>query len=891
MKQGKWAIVGLLLTLMCGAAQAQYALEQRVSIRIKNAPLEAALLTLIQETGAHLSFANDLLPNKQVSLKSKKQPLATVLDALLRNTGIAYREIGDQIVLYRSYLPPTPSKKYTISGFIEDAENGEKLIAASVMDRRSGKGVETNEYGFFSITVPAGSVRLSVYYLGYEPIEQEVLLESNQQLRFALKTSLTLPLVEIFATDSTNNNLKSGLTTNTFSAADIEQLPSLGGEPDLIRAAHLLPGIQTGADGIGGIHVRGGNPEHNLVLIDGVPVYNVVHAAGLFSVFNTDAIRSAQLLKGGFPARYGGRLSSVLDIHTKEGNLKQLSGQVEAGLLTLRASLEGPIVKDKSSFFVSARHSFLNWYLNPLSAAEKAKQGETGETGYRFYDINAKLNYAFSDKDKVYLSFYRGSDYFRNEGARSDDIHIYRNYNEDTLNYRFDQWYGETLRWGNTVAAFRWNHLFSDKLFANTTLTYSRLWTDIYYGTVDSVVFLNHGNTIIKDFEHGRYLSSIEDVGARIDFDYLWTPSHTLRFGANATQHRFNPGALAYDESTEHLRDDETLQGNDPIASREYVAYAESNLTPGTRWSINVGLHAALLELKDTNYFSLQPRFSAYWRATERLGFRATAGQMTQFLHLLSNSNIGLPTDLWVPATSKIPPQRAWQASAGIDYTFKGFELGVEGYYKKMTDLLSFSEGAFFLNSWENNVTTGNGRAYGVEFLLRKPAGNTTGWIAYTLSWADRQYERINLGARYPFRYDRRHDFKIVLQHKFNKWISLNANWLLSSGSAYSFPVSEYLYTLPNGTPITVTNYGSKNIFRMPLYHRLDASARLTFQTKKLFHDINVGVYNAYNRKNPLYYDFRTNFVTVGEELKETKKVVQVWLLPILPSVSYAIRF
>lgn len=890
MKKGIWVVIWLLLTLWSGAAKAQHTLDQRISLRVKNVPLELALLQLIQENDLNLSFANDLLPQKIVSGKFKKQPVSTVLDAFFQHTGIAYREIGDQIVLYRSPLPPPSDKKYTISGFIEDAETGERLIAASIIDQRSGKGVETNEYGFFSLTVPAGILTLSIYYLGYEPIQQELNLEKNERLRVGLQISLTLPEVEVYATDSSSSNLKSGITTNTFSAEDIEQLPSLGGEPDLIRATHLLPGIQTGADGIGGISVRGGNPEHNLILIDGVPVYNVLHAAGLFSVFNSDAIRSAQLLKGGFPARYGGRLSSVLDIHTKEGNLKKMGGQVEAGLLTLRAYLEGPIVKDKSSFFVSARQSFLNWYLNPLSANEKAKKGEDGETGYRFYDINAKVNYAFSDKDKIYLSFYRGSDNFRNEGARSDSISILRNYSEDTLRFRYDQWYGETLHWGNTVSAFRWNHLFGNKLFANTTLTYSKLWTDVYYGTADSVVYLNRDTTLLKEFEHGFYHSSIEDLGGRIDFDYLWTPSHTLRFGASATQRRFNPGALTYDESTEYLKEGD-VQGNQPIASQEYAAYAESNWTPGTRWSVNAGIHAAILNVQGTKYFSLQPRFSAYWRANERWGFRATAGRMTQFLHLLSNSNIGLPTDLWVPATAKVPPQNAWQASVGMDYSLKGWEFGLEGYYKKMSNLLSFSDGAFYLNNWEKNVTTGDGRAYGLEFLLRKTSGQITGWLSYTLSRSDRQFDLVNLGRRYPYQYDRRHDLSIVVQRQLSNAISLNASWVLSTGTAFSFPVSEYIYTLPNGEVVTVTNYGFKNQFRLPLYHRLDANVRFSFRTPGLLHTLNVGVYNAYNRKNPLYYDLRTKFIKQGEDLKEIKEVVQVWLLPALPSISYAIRF
>lgn len=884
-------MTGLLFVLWCGSVQAQSALEQQVSIRIKNVPLEQALLQLIQETGARLSFANDLLPDRAVSFKTKNQPLARVLDALLRNTGIAYREVGDQVVLYRSYTVSALEKKYTLSGFVEDVATGERLIAATVVDRRSGKGVETNEYGFFSLTIPPGAVRLNVYYFGYEGLEQEITLTGNQQLKLQLRSALTLPEVQVSAREAVNGSTRSGISANTFSAEEIEQLPSLGGEPDLIRAAHLLPGVQTGADGVGGIHVRGGNPEHNLILIDGVPVYNATHAAGLFSIFNTDAIRSAQLLKGGFPAQYGGRLSSVLDIHTKEGNLKRFGGQVEVGLLTLRASLEGPIIKNKSSFFVSGRRSILNWYLNPIAARQKAKQDQTGETGYDFYDVNAKWNYAFSDRDKIYLSFYRGSDFFRNTGARSDTLELYPRYKEDTLQFRIDRWYRETLRWGNTIGAFRWNHVFGNKLFANTTLTYSRLWTDVYYGTADSVVYLNRDSTIIRQFEYGSYRSSIEDRGARVDFDYLWSPAHTLQFGAALIERRFQPGALAYDENTEHLRE-EIVQGNDPVTSREYATYLESNLTPGRHWAINIGLHAAMLEWHDGNYFALQPRFSAYRQVNRQLGLRATAGRMTQFLHLLSNSNIGLPTDLWVPATAKAPPQNAWQASLGVDYNFnKNWELSVEGYYKTMTNLLSFSEGAFFLNNWEENVTTGNGRTYGAELLLRASGDKINGWLAYTLAWADRQFDLVNLGRRYPFRYDRRHDVKMVLQYKISKFFRLNASWVLNSGATYSFPVSEYFYTLPDGTPVTVTNFGSKNRFRLPLYHRLDLGARLSFRTRSLEHEVNAGIYNAYNRRNPLYYDLRNNYVPEGEAVKAAKEVVQVWLLPILPSVSYAIRF
>ncbi len=889
MIQGRWAILWLSLTLLSNVTVAQNALDIPVSLHVKEISLEQALLQLISDYEARLSFSNNLIPDKQITVKFNKKPLRLVLDALLQDTDIAYREIGSQIVLYKKEKPKI-ERKFTISGFVQDGDSGERLIAASVLDRKLGKGTETNEYGFFSLTLPEGEVRLSVYYLGYIPQEYVLKLNSDTQLRINLSASLLLPEIEVVARDSITTGLRSGISTDYFTGEDIELLPSLGGEPDFIRVTHLLPGVQTGTDGIGGIHVRGGNPEHNLILIDGVPVYNPLHAGGLFSVFNSDAIRSAQLIKGGFSARYGGRLSSVLDIHTKDGNVNRLSGHAEIGLLTARASLEGPIVKEKGSFFVSARRSFLNWYTRPISQREKAEQGVDGETLYEFYDINAKLNYSLSPKDKVYLSFYRGNDNFRNTGFQSDSFSFYSNSWEDTLRIRYDNWYGEELRWGNTVSSARWNHIFGDKLFSNTTLTYTRFATDFYYGEVDSLVLKNKDTTLFRVYDYGRYRSSIEDIGGRTDFDWLLSPSQTLRFGFGLTKHQFNPGALTYNETTEILGEDE-VQGNDPIESVESFAYLEDNIILGSDFALNIGLHAARLTVQEKTYNSLQPRISAYWRAHKHLGFKASYGEMAQFLHLLSNSNIGLPTDLWVPATAKVRPQRAWQASAGFDLELKPLELSVEGYYKEMSDLLSFTEGAFFLNNWEENVTTGNGRAYGLEFLLRKSTGTTTGWVSYTLSWADRQFERVNLGNRYPFKFDRRHDLKIVLQHSFNRWMRVSANWILSTGFAYSLPVSEFYFDQPGGGSVPVIDYGSKNAYRMPVYHRLDLNAHFTFKTKNFWHGLNVGLYNAYDRRNPLYFNLQTKFVNEGGELKETKEFVQVWLLPILPSVNYSIKF
>lgn len=890
MKKGRGVFLWLVLVLACNALFAQSALDARVTIQVNNIALEKALLTLIEDQNVRLSFSNNVIPAQQVSANYINTKLSIVLDALLEKTDLAYQEVGSQIVLFVDRTQKV-ERKFTISGFVEDAKTGERLIAASVLDRRLGKGAETNEYGFFSLTLPEGEVRLSAYYLGYIPQEYSIKLNSDKEITISLSASLSLPEIEVVARDSITGGIRSGISTNIFNAEEIRSLPALGGEPDLIRATHFLPGVQTGTDGIGGIHIRGGNSEHNLILIDGVPVYNALHAAGLFSVFNTDAIRSAQLIKGGFPARYGGRLSSVLDVHTKEGNMNRLSGQAEIGLLTARASLEGPIVQEKGSFFVSARKSFLNWYIEPLSQSQKENRGESGKTSYDFYDINAKLNYALTEKDKVYLSFYRGNDHFRNNGFRTDKLTFYDQKWEDTVSFRFDQSYTERLSWGNTVAAARWNHVWNNKVFSNATLTYSRFGTDIAYGGADSLVFLNENRTLLRRIDFGIYRSSIQDIGGKIDVDWLLSPAQTIRVGAGMTYHRFDPGVLTYNETTEHLRDSE-IQGNDPINSEESFAYIEDNIIFGDKLTLNVGVHAAHLQVQNKTYGSIQPRIAAYWQVNQRLGWKASYGQMAQFVHLLStNSSIGLPTDLWVPATANVPPQRAWQVSSGIDYDFGLVELSAEGYYKEMNNLLNFTEGAFFLNDWQRNVTTGDGRAYGAELLLQKSSGKTTGWIAYTLSWADRRFDLVNFGNRYPFKFDRRHDFKVVLQHAFNKWVRVSASWSFSSGFAYSLPLSEYEFPIGSGEPTPVIDYGSKNAYRMPNYHRLDLNAQLRFQTHNFWHGINVGFYNIYDRRNPLYFDLRTNIVNDEGSLREQKEFVQVWLLPFLPSVNYSIKF
>lgn len=891
----------LLFSITCAfywiaPAFAQDPLEQKVNLVLKNATLEEALYQLSGQAGITLSFSNDILPKKNITLRLRRYRLSEALNILLRDTPLRYRAINSSIVaLYKIDTPKTPAiLRFTLSGFLEDAQSGEPLIGANVYVEGSQRGAITNEYGFFSLTLPAGEADIQFSYTGYESQNQRIALQSNQQLNIALKGLVALPEVVVVANDSSEKARRLAWSDEILSIAEVQTLPALGGESDLIRTTHLLPGVQTGTDGVGGIHVRGGNPGQNLILIDGVPVYNISHAAGVFSIFNTSAVRSARLVKGGFPARYGGMLSSVLDVRTKEGNKKHLAGAAEVGALSGRLSLEGPIEKDKSSFFISGRWSFLDWYIQPISEQQKRARREQGSNGYNFYDLNAKLNFTLSDADRIYLSYYQGSDEYDNYGRRSDRLTLQAQDGESE-DYLFDQSYSEGLDWGNKVAALRWNHVFSSRLFANTTLTYSNLSVGVNYAASDSLRIASNNQVLFRSFDFGRYRSGIEDVGAKIDFDLIPSTRHYFRFGMGVTRHQFRPGVLFYNDSASGIPDSAETTGNTAIDATEYAFYLEDEYNISNRFMLNAGLRIAGFSVRNRNYHSAEPRLSVYWQALSKLSFKSSFSFSKQYLHLLSNSDIGLPTDLWAPATARVKPQSAWQTELGFDYVpNQHINLSVEGYYKKMENLLSFSEGAFFLNDWERNVTVGEGLSYGLEALLNWRYGKTKGWISYSLSWTDRQFEKVNLGQRYPFKFDRRHDLKIVLTHRLNSWCELSADWVYSSGFAYSLPLLQYRIEIPGvipPPPVEVLDYGSKNKYRMPYYHRLDIGVNFYYRTGKLEHTANVGVYNLYDRRNPLYYSLRTKYINENNDLRPVKEFVQVWLIPILPSVNYSIKF
>lgn len=866
----------------------QSVLDTPVSLELQKTTIVEAMYTITDQTGIDITFLNNILPKEKINIIIKEEPLSKVLAYLLEGTGVEYEVVGGSITLYK-FIP----EEYTISGYVEDERTGERLIGASIYDKTHQKAAYSNAYGFFSLTVPEGEIELEVSYLGYK--KRQILLDhfQNRKVRFKMRTDLTLETVEITALQMLRRNpLQTATSVDGVNIADAGLLPSLGGETDLIRTLHLYPGVQTGTDGIGGIFVRGGNPGHNLILIDDVPVYNLSHGAGLLSIFNTDAIRSAQLIKGGVPARYGGRLSSILDIRTKEGNLNEYSAKAELSLLTANVSLEGPIIPGKASFFLSGRQSVLNWFLKPYSRRYKRSRGEEGVTDYDFHDFSLKLNYTLDSLNKVYFSFYKNRDDFQNTGQKSAQFTA-RNTAGTLVPFRFDQQFRESFDWGNTVSALRWNHVFSPKLFANTTLTYSKMWVNINYDHRDSLLTLFPTQEIAKAYTLSRYQSSIEDLGVKVDFELTPNSRYKFLYGVSINSHLFQPGALQLNETSDEIEG--RLDFSNPqLRSTEYVAYLENHLNIGSRLLLDLGLRATILSVTNRNHRVLQPRLALKYKLSSDLIMNASYGKTYQFLHLLSNSGFGFPTDLWVPSTRTIAPEEAWQSVIGLQWKpSRTWSLKTEVYYKEMDNLIAYSEGVFFLSDWQQNITVGSGTSKGIEVMLNKEWGRLRGWLSYTLSWTDRQFDNINQGNPFPFKYDRRHNFGLAMIYQLSPNISLSTNYTFTSGLAFSLPTQKYDYQFDglNGLPVTALVYNGKNQYRLPAYHRLDVGLNASFNTAWLKHEVKAGVYNVYNRNNPLYYDLRTSLVANGETLQEVKEFVEVRMIPFMPSLSYAISF
>ncbi|MEZ4828333.1 MAG: TonB-dependent receptor [Bacteroidia bacterium] len=793
-------------------------------------------------------------------------------------------------------------QKFTISGYVTDAESGEKIIAANVYDNLTRLGAVTNDYGFFSLTLKEGPVTLISSFSGYKSFQTNFVLSRDTVLTIGLAL-YTLETVEIVAEEEERIEQKTEMSTIDVPIQQIKKLPALLGEVDVVKAIQLLPGVQSGSEGSTGLYVRGGGPDQNLILLDGVPLYYVSHLGGFFSVFNADALSSVKLIKGGFPARYGGRLSSVLDIRMQEGNLNKFQGEGSIGLISSKLSLQGPIIKGKTSYIVSGRRTYFDLFSRPIT--KYASKGNSS-FGYYFHDLNAKVNHIFSEKDRLYFSFYLGDDNLDLKEKFSNGSKGSAEYSSNTFRNK--------VGWGNDLAALRWNHIWSPRLFSNLTATYSKYQMGIRYDEENEYM---QNDTLRSSSSFFEYVSGIRDYGIKLDFDYYPAPAHDVKFGINTTFHKFTPGSLGYRENSGSTKIDTTLKTK-IHNTVETSAYLEDNFQIGSRISVNAGVHLVNYLVSEESMFSIQPRVSARVQLMDNLSFKASYVQMTQFIHLLTNSTIGLPIDLWVPATDKVPSQHSWQAAGGLATTLWDdmLEVSLEGYYKQMDGLIAFKEGTnFFLGglsegSWENIVETGGqGEAYGAELLVQKKKGKTTGWIGYTLSWNYRQFDALNGGVKFPDRYDRRHDLSVVVSHTFNERVSVSGTWVFGTGNAITLPSGNYAtlehWDFGDGVtgsfvPMSISSAlwgdfsarlyeNGRNGFRMEPYHRLDLGVNLSKKTKWGERTWNFGVYNAYNRQNPFAYYIREEYNSSNNTY--TPKLKKLSLFPIIPSVSYSFKF
>lgn len=800
------------------------------------------------------------------------------------------------------------SQSYTISGYITINKSGEPLITSSIFDEQSKIGTVSNSYGFYSITLPKGKVDLKYSYIGFSTQTHNLNLFNDTIINVKLSEGAELSEVLVYGSSSSLNIKNSQLSVINVPLAQLKSIPSLLGEADVIKVLQLLPGVKSGVDGSAGMYVRGGGPDENLLLLDGVPVYNVNHLFGFFSVFNTDAIKDVTLYKGNFPARFGGRLSSVVDIRMKDGDNQRIHGDISVGLISSKINVEGPIFNKKNTFNFSARRTYADLLLRPVISKIISHNNGGGDASfaYYFYDVNAKITHTFSDKNKIYLSIYTGDDVINTDMEQYSYINT-----ESTSNGRIKMGWN----WGNLVGAFRWNHILNNKLFMNLTTSYTRYRFDLNLGTKNTTRFVTQDSTISQS-SLITYKSGIDDYTTKTDFDWSPNPNHDIKFGLNCTLHSFQPSVTVLQDKTIKnsisLLTDTTI-GDSRFISQEASAYFEDNIRLGSIFQLNAGVHFSEFLVQNKVYTSLpQPRMGVRVLLSDNLSIKAGYANMYQYIHLLSSSNVSLPTDLWVPVTKRIPPMKSDHYAVGIFYNFKNtINFSIESYYKSMNNLIEYKDGASFMGSstgWEDKVNIGRGWAYGVEFLAQKTVGKTTGWIGYTWSKSERIFDRegqkINDGLPFPAKYDRRHDISIVLSHKFSNSFEVAATWVYNSGSYGTLALQNY-----SGTPINHTNeaeysdtnwtvqtipyISSRNNFRYEPYHRLDLSTSFHKQKKHGIRTWNIGLYNAYNHFNPFITSIKTKYVfnETSEQLTSVHTLSQICILPIIPSISYSYKF
>lgn len=766
------------------------------------------------------------------------------------------------VVFFVISMHVTFAQKLIISGTVRDEANGELLTGVTVYDSLSQTGVQTNSYGFFSLEVPPGDHPLKFSFVGYAPVYIKDFAQHKFPLEIRLKQANLLQEVTV----KENKTIDAPIGSLSIPIDKLKLMSALLGEVDVLKALSLTPGVSTGTEGSAGLYIRGGTPDQNLILLDEAPVYNVMHLGGFFSVFNPSSLKSVDLYKGAFPARYGGRLASVIDLTMKDGNNQKFGGEVGIGLLNQNLTLEGPIVKNKASFIVSGRVSTLG--LSSLLQPKKSSgYGETRK--YRFYDFNAKLNYQLNPTDQIYLSLYNGFDRFT--------------YSEWSANNGRETETAVGNNWGNTTATLRYSKVFSQKLFARFAMLYSKYTSELANNFDD----MNVNVEPVKLYRNTN--AGVTDLGSKVQFDYFLNNRTNLKFGMDLTRHSFSPFVT---ESNYNDSPGGAQKHRFPATQLDIYVDATIAIKPALRF--NPGLRYSIYHVGNRTFSNPEPRLGLNWSLPTNWSFKGGYTIMNQYVHLLTNNGFGFGYDAWLPSTAKVKPSRSNQLSVGIYKTFpgQGLDLSLEAYTTKMKNLIDYPDGTNFTGllagSWDDIVIkNGVGRAKGLELMLSRKVGKLNGWVSYTLSKSERKFSEINDAAWYPMKYDRRHHLAATANYEIGKKWKLSASFVYQTGHAVTLPEGAFI-TENSGGPRFI--YDKRNNGRMPAFHRLDIGASKSLTTpRKRSAELRLGLYNAYNRRNPLYLDLKTernqDFVPTGIAVK------QVSFLPILPYIGYTLKF
>jgi CarboxypepD_reg-like domain/TonB-dependent Receptor Plug Domain len=745
------------------------------------------------------------------------------------------------------------TQKFTLSGFISDSASGEMLIGASVYVKGTTTGAAANVYGFYSLTLPQGEYTIICNYLGYQQKVMQISLTADVTKNVLMSTSqASTTMKEVVITADRNQEQVMSTQTSAISIPvdQIRTLPTIGGETDIIKVMQLMPGVKRGGEGQNAMFVRGGQGDDNLILLDEAVVYNVSHLFGFFSVFNNNALKDVTMIKGGFPAQYGGRMSSVMDIRMKDGDFQTFHGDGGIGLLSSHLTLQGPIIKGKSSFLLSGRRSYIDRVF-------KLANGGQNILPYYFYDANLKANYTISDKDRLFLSGYVGDDVLSASGGSDSSL------------------FEGGFRLGNFTSTLRWNHTYTPKLFSNISVIHTRFRYDVEANIP--------GNSFLVQ-------SRISDIGVKADYNYYRGPGQTLRYGASYTNHLFRPNVV---NTSGQIADYLQSRDGKKVYTHEIGLYANYETDIDSVWKVNGGLRLSALATTNKVYVHPEPRISGTWLFAKNQSFKFSYAKMVQYLHLVSSSSVALPTDLWYPTTARTRPPVSHQVATSYNYNLSKLKtiITVEAYYKWMRNLIEYREGAVLIlnDNYEDELVSGKGRAYGFEFFAQRTEGKITGWIGYTLSWSTRQFDDLNNGKPFYAKFDRRHDFSFVGMWQITKRVSFSAVWVYSTGQRFTPVTGNFL--MPNSALTSVDVlpiYADRNSLQLPPSHRLDANfvikSRLNRKWMVWTGEWIIGAYNLYNRAQP----YR---VVVAPDGNGGYKYQARGLFGFIPSIAYNFRF